>query len=135
MVSVRKERIPVRRLKQYDLALSSLLILHNGQKGTNPREGIETYCRAIGARPSAGGQKRTNPREGIETKYLPAECKHSIVMSFLDAADYMQPDAPATYVHVTLETSEDWTTAELIGLGIAGAIVGAGALYLLMSLL
>jgi len=65
---VRKERIPVRGLKRKERPRPRLMRF-GSQKGTNPREGIETqpliplHCfRRI------FGQKGTNPREGIETK-------------------------------------------------------------------
>jgi len=57
----------VRGLKQ-SLRCVAAFVDHDGQKGTNPREGIETSngSAAIEGR-LLGCQKGTNPREGIET--------------------------------------------------------------------
>ena len=66
---VRRERILVRGLKHNVVRVVETGLVHgDGQKRTNPREGIETEHDAIiEPRLIDAGQKRTNPREGIET--------------------------------------------------------------------
>ncbi len=42
-LTVRKERIPVRGLKHFEIVGQFQFAVYGGQKGTNPREGIETF--------------------------------------------------------------------------------------------
>ena len=42
-MAVRKERIPVRGLKHFEIVGQFQFAVYGGQKGTNPREGIETF--------------------------------------------------------------------------------------------
>lgn len=52
-------------------------------------------------------------------RYLPEDCKHIIVMAFLDSADYNQPENKPASDNETTQPSE-WSLAELIGASIAG---------------
>ena len=105
--NVRKERIPVRGLKHFVRAGVSGSGEQQGQKRTNPREGIETAptqtrfevtagtgrvrkeripVRGLKRKrlccpsscPPAEGQKRTNPREGIETNWIDRKLAQTI---------------------------------------------------------
>ena len=58
----------MRGLKRFDLSDVATVEVER-QKGTNPREGIETDAWEVGrqAETHCASQKGTNPREGIET--------------------------------------------------------------------
>ena len=72
---VRRERILVRGLKPAQ-PLVDVVFRPDGQKRTNPREGIETEVTARAKPLLYHRQKRTNPREGIETPRLPRFCPY-----------------------------------------------------------